>query len=174
MNKCEIAKEFDVSRATVLDWQRRGAPIGKYGGDPGAVAEWRCRRDFERAGLPPGRLPALVGELTRERIKLDERIKWANAMPADAMAAPGVIKAAIVSQLILEMELLDLPERIIAEVDPATLPEKAYELVLAALRASRGEPPASSPPPAVNRRAAASPDPGPRRGALRQKERGSL
>ncbi|MHB8783771.1 MAG: hypothetical protein ACYDAX_10205 [Desulfobacteria bacterium] len=140
--------------------------------DPGAIAEWRALRDFERAGLPPGRLPELVGELTRKQIILDERIKGANAMPADIKAAPGTIKAAIIYTLLLERELLDLPGAILAAASPETLPEKVYELVLAALRASRGEDPATSPPPAGTRRGAASPATGPRRGRSTKNRKG--
>jgi hypothetical protein len=172
MNKCQIAEYFEVSRPTVNDWTRRGCPIGADGDmDPGAVAEWRCRRDFERAGLPPGRLPELVGQLTRERLSLGERIQRVNEMPAGTDAKPNLLKVAVVSRLILERELLTIPGKILSGADPVTLPEKIYELTLAALQAARGEDPATSPAPADTRRVAASPGTGPRRGTSK-KERG--
>jgi len=164
VNKCQIAEYFDVSRPTVGDWVRRGCPVGAGGDmDPGTVAEWRCRRDFAAAGLPPGKMPELVGELTRERISLDERIQRVNAMPAGTDRKPNLLKVAFCFGLSLERELLDLPGRIIAAATPETLPEKVYELTLAALREVRGEDTDTSPPAAVTRRGAASPGTGPRR-----------
>jgi hypothetical protein len=159
LNKCQMAGFFDVSRPTIGDWARRGAPVSS--GDPGAVAEWLTRRDMAAAGLPAGRLPELVGQLARERANLERRIASANALPA----GKGLEKACIIYGLMLERELLDLPARIIASGPPESLPEKAYELTLAALRSARGEDTATSPPPADTRRGAGAPGRGPRCGA---------
>jgi hypothetical protein len=142
MNKCEIAKHFDVSRATVNDWQRRGAPIGKDGGDPAAVAEWKAGRDMERAGVGAKPvfqdLPELIGEITRRRLHLDQRIEMVNKWPPNITCEPGLIKASVVGGLILERALLGIPGKIISDPSPATLPTRLIRAVLDALDEAKG------------------------------------
>lgn len=142
MNKCQLAGYFNVSRPTVNDWQRRGAPITKDGGDPATLAEWRAQRDLaanDLDALLPG-LPALVAEHTRRRMDLVRRIGKVNTWPPNVTCEPGLIKASVVSGLILEQELLGLPRRVIAESKPETLPEDIYRIIFAALdRARSGE-----------------------------------
>lgn len=126
MNKCEIAGFFDVSRPTVNDWQRRGAPIGKDGGDPAAVAEWKARRDLAKL-IPEGEpafrdLPSLMAELTRRQVDLQRRIDLVNVWPPGTDKTPNMVKAAVIRCLIVERALLDLPARIINDPNPATLP----------------------------------------------------
>ena len=142
MNKCQIAEYFDVSRPTVNDWIRRGCPTNSDGSmDPGEVAAWKLRRDFTRLGLtgddvPVGEFAALQGELARRRIDLNSRIDMANALPSDARAEPGIIKAALCSSLMLEAAIL----RFLDEVPVPDTPWQLQRKLLDALDAARGEP----------------------------------
>lgn len=137
MNKCQIAEYFDVSRPTVNDWKRRGAPITEKGGDPAEVAAWKARRDLELAGAgddPAFRdIPDLTAEMTRRRLDLDKRVEMVNAMPVDAKCAPGVIKAALCGLLILEGAVLALSGKIISDPTPETLPARLLRAVLDAV-----------------------------------------
>jgi hypothetical protein len=137
VKQVEIAKFFGISRATVSDWKRAGCPLN---GDLGDVAAWRTRRKLREYpdNAVPG-LPELVGAFTRQLIDLDRRIALVNQWPEDMEAEPGVIKAAVVSGLILERALLQLPGRVLAEAKPETLPEDVHRIVLAVLAESRGK-----------------------------------
>ncbi len=146
MNKCQIAEYFDVSRPTINDWQRRGAPITNKGGDPALVAGWRARRDLAQAGA--GNDPAfhdfpdLLENLAQRQLDLKRRIRMANEMPKDAQGEPGLIKAAICARLDLERKLLNLPATIISDPTPETLPTRLIRAVLNALDESKGGTPA--------------------------------
>jgi len=143
MNRCQLAEFFGVSRTTINDWARRGAPI--EGGYPGAIAEWATARDLRRAGVPEGRLPELVGRLVEAKAAFAQRAEIVNALPAETVSDQST-KAAIVFALQLEKALLDLPAAVLARATPDTIHENLCEHVLAALEAVRGE--ANSLPPA--------------------------
>lgn len=136
MKRAEKARFFDVSLTTLQNWKRQGCPLS---GDLGAIAEWRTRRKLSQEGLDaliPG-LPGLVGEFTRRLIDVDKRIEAANKWPGDQAAAPGTIKAAVLVALLLERMLLQLPGRLLAEAQPASLPQDIHEIVLKALDEAR-------------------------------------
>lgn len=137
MNKCQIAEYFDVSRPTVAAWVRRGAPVEDDGSmDPERVARWRFKRDMERPGPESKRLRTLIDELNRRLTALDKRTERVNEMPADAECEPGMIKAAIVSGLMMERELLNVAHRIF---DSPPSPVTLLESILAAHDSARGE-----------------------------------
>ncbi len=163
MNKCQIAEYFDVSRPTVNDWQRRGAPIGKNGGDLAEVATWRASRELEKHGLAEAApdLPGLIGEHTRRQIDLSRRIDLVNAWPPDVTVEPGLIKAAMCGALLLERELLDVAPKLINSPGEV-YPQAIIRAVLAALDRAKADPeentetPNPSSPSPEKRRAVAS------------------
>jgi len=133
MNKCQLGGFFGVSRATVNDWARRGAPVA---GGVGPVARWLVQRDLERYGVPATRLPALAGELADRQAALERRIAEVNAMPASPL------RAVLARALELERNLLALPARILGDATAESIPER---LLRAVLEAVRGEPAAEGP-----------------------------
>jgi hypothetical protein len=135
MKKVDKAKYFGVSLTTLQNWGRQGAPVH---GDLPAIAEWKAARDLELAGVVGSGLPALVGEHTRRRVDLDRRIEMVNQWPEDVRCEPGVVKAAVVSGLILERALLNLPGRILA-AGPEAAPESIYSVIFDALDEARGD-----------------------------------
>ena len=57
----ELSEFYDVSAATVKDWERRGAPVQ----DPAAMADWvlnepRIREGYDRAQAVADRLPGMA------------------------------------------------------------------------------------------------------------------
>jgi len=146
MNRCQLAEFFGVSRTTINDWARRGAPI--EGGYPGAIAEWATARTLRREGLPAGRLPELAGRIAEAKAAFAQRAEIVNSLPAETVSDQST-KAAIVFALQLEAALLNLPAAVLKDATPDTIHEKLCEHVLAALAAVRGE--ADSPPGGGNR-----------------------
>jgi hypothetical protein len=139
MKQTEIMKNFGVSRTTIQNWKTAGCPVD---GDVGDIAAWRTRRHFEHKGadfLADSGLPELHGEVVRRLADLDRRIELVNAWPEKSTCEPGLFKAAVVSSLILEQELLALPGRIIGGAKPETAPEDIHRIVLAAHDRARGE-----------------------------------
>jgi hypothetical protein len=135
VKQVEIAKYFDVSRATVADWKRQGCPLD---GDLGTIAGWKTARELERGGIVSSGLPVRVAEHARRRADLDQRIEQVNAWPPGTEKKPNLLKVATVCALTLERTLLDLPVQLLA-AGPDSVPECFFSVVFDALDEARGE-----------------------------------
>jgi hypothetical protein len=130
MKKTDIAEHFNVSRATVADWTRRGAPTD---GDIGGMVAWKTRRDLERAGIRGDgvdRLPDLAGEVARRRESIDRR------MAGTAKLKPE-LRVAVRYALALEAAILELPDRLL-RVKPEDVPVAIHEIILRLLDEVKG------------------------------------
>ncbi len=139
MNKCEVAKFFEVSRVTVNDWCRRGCPIGSDGQmEAGAIAEWKARRDLKNSGQDGGDFPRLTGELFRRFFRLEGVIKWVNSLPENVECEPGLFKVAECIGVSMERALLRLPLTLLNDQRPGTFLEVLTRVVLEEIDAIKG------------------------------------
>ncbi|MDO8739418.1 hypothetical protein [Candidatus Deferrimicrobium sp.] len=71
LNKTKLAEFFGVSRSTIGDWGRRGAPIA--GGDPSAVARWFVKQRPSGPKLSEERVRLLRAQARVAELELAER-----------------------------------------------------------------------------------------------------